>query len=85
MSSINEKLTRLDNSSSSLKSTLNISQNAEIEAIEKKIIPDVGFVIKEYDKNGYPTEIKLIGMTNCIFILLLFITSRSTEENLLPK
>lgn len=64
MSSINEKLTRIDNSISSLKSTLNISQNAEIEAIEKKIIPDVGFVIKEYDKNGYPTEIKLIGMTN---------------------
>lgn len=47
MSSINEKLTRIDNSISGLKSALGISQEAQIETIEEKINPEKGLLITE--------------------------------------
>jgi len=63
MTTINEKLTRVDNNISNLKNILGISQDAEIEEIEKKINPEIGYIMKDYNESGYPTTLFINGIT----------------------
>lgn len=66
MTSINKKLTRIDENISNLKNILEIPQDTEIEAIEKKLQPEKGIIITECNDNGFPSKIKMYGWKDYI-------------------
>lgn len=61
MTSINEKLTRVDESISSLKNKLNLDKNTQIEDIEKALDPEIGFKASDFDSNGYAKTLDIYG------------------------
>lgn len=64
MVSINEKLTRIDESISSLKTKLKLDESVEIEEIEEALTPKKGFTVEEWDEDGYATKINIHGISN---------------------
>lgn len=61
MASINEKLTRVNENISNLKTKLKLDKNAQIEDIEKALDPEIGFKASDFDSNGYAKTLDIYG------------------------
>ena len=58
---ISTKLTRVEESISSLKNKLNLDKNIQIEDIEKALDPEIGFKASDFDSNGYAKTLDIYG------------------------
>ena len=61
MASINEKLTRINESISDLKDELQLDKNVSIENIKSAVIPSKGITYNKWNENGDPIQATLYG------------------------
>lgn len=63
MASINEKLNKIDDNIADMRTILNLEKNTSIENVKNALTPEKGFIINEWNENGYATKITTYGMS----------------------